>query len=89
MAEQKGYDRNLDKVYFKEATKSDARFLNIEVYSYDGGTKKVRIKPVAKNTNPNADPNKKWINQKAVSGLTKEEVKGMVIALEKALEYLS
>ena len=79
-----GYDRDKDKVIFKDAVKTEKRYLNVEVYSYDGGAAKIRIRPVAKNSNPNADANKKWINQKAISGITKEEIGGLINALEKA-----
>jgi len=81
-----GYDRNKDKTLFKEAVHAEEkRYLNVEVYSYDGGAIKARIKPVSKNTNPNADSNKQWINQKAITGMTKAEVKDVIIALEKAI----
>lgn len=80
-----GYDKNKDKVIFKDLVKSENRYLNTEVYSYDGGANKVRILPVGKNTNPNADSNKKWIKQKGISGLSKEEVQDLISALEKCL----
>lgn len=83
--EQSGYDRTKDKVAFKDVVASEKRFLNVEVYSYDGGSTKIRIKPVAKNTNPDADKNKQWINQKALSGLTKEEAQGLIRALTNAV----
>jgi len=79
------YDRNLDKVLAKAFTKTDKRYLNVELYSYDGGANKVRIKPVAKNTNPSADKNKTWINQKAISGLTQEEVIGLIASLNEVV----
>lgn len=80
-----GYNKSLDKVLFKEAIRSDKRYLNIEAYSYDGGQTKIRIKVTAKNTNAEADANKKWINQKGISAITKEEAEGLIIALEKAI----
>lgn len=84
-----GYNRNLDKSEKIEGInvgkEKGERFLNVEVYSYDGGTKKVRILPVNRNTNPNCDPNKKWLKQKAISSITKEEAKELIKALEKAL----
>jgi len=82
-----GYDRNKDVVIHKAVCKTDKRYLNVEVYSYDGGAKKARIKPVAKNTNPNADSNKQWINQKAISGLTQEEVIGLIKSLNEVVGY--
>lgn len=88
MSEEKGYDRNLDKVLHKELVKSENKFLNVEVFSYNGGTIKMRIKPVEKNTNPQADPNKKWINKSAISGLTKQEALDLAIALKKAADTM-
>ena len=64
------------------------RFLNVVVYQYDGGEKKVRIQPANKNTNPNADKDKQWINQHSITGLTKDEVTGLIKLLEKALVKL-
>ncbi|OQY10309.1 MAG: hypothetical protein B6I28_01300 [Fusobacteriia bacterium 4572_132] len=81
------YDRNKDKVIHKALVKTEKRYLNVEVYSYDGGSIKVRIKPVSKNTNPNADSNKKWINGKAISGLTQEEVLGLIKSLNEVVGY--
>jgi len=84
-----GYDKNLDEVVFKDAInvkkEKGERYLNVEVYKYNGGQAKVRIKPVAKNTNPEADSNKKWINMKAISSIDKDEVKALIKALEKAI----
>lgn len=80
-----GYDRTKDNVIFKEAVKTEKRYLNVEVFSYDGGEKKIRIRPVSKNTRPDAVGTKKeWINGKALSGITKEEIGALIIALEKA-----
>lgn len=84
--EQSGYDRSKDLVIFKDVVRSEKRFLNVEVYSYDGGATKIRIKPVAQNTNPNADQNKKWINQKALSAITKQEAEALIVALTKAVK---
>lgn len=87
-----GYDRNKEvseKIEGINVGKERGeRFLNVEVYSYDGGSRKIRIKPVSKNTNPNADSSKKWINQKAVSSITKEEAKQLIKALQKAVVKL-
>lgn len=88
MTEQSGYERSKDKVLFKEAIKSEKRFLNLELYSYDNGPEKIRIKPVSQNTNPNADPNKKWINQKAISGITVQEANGLIKALQAAIRKM-
>lgn len=81
-----GYDRNKDKVIHKAMSKTEKRYLNVEAYSYDGGATKVRIRPVAKNTNPNADSKKQWINQKAISGLTQDEVLGLIKSLNEMVD---
>ena len=80
-----GYDRKKDVVLHKAFSKTDKRYLNVELYSYDGGATKVRIKPVAKNTNPKAEANKIWINQKAISGLSQEEVVGLIKSLNEVV----
>lgn len=88
MAES-GYDRSKDKVLFKEGinvrkTKGE-RYLNVVAYSYDGGEPKIRIQVSNKNTNPNASEKQQWVNQKGISSITKDEAKGLIKALEKAL----
>jgi len=86
MAEKdQGYDASKDKQIWKGAVKSEKRFLNVIVYSYDGGATKIRILPVSENTNPNADPNKKWIRGKSITGITKEEAIELVKQLEIAI----
>lgn len=83
------YDRNKEKSEKVEGInvkkEKGERFLNVEVYSYDGGKWKVRILPVNKNTNPNADSNKQWLRQKAISSITVEEAKELIKGLEKAI----
>ena len=64
---------------------SGERYLNVVVYQYDGGEKKIRIQPANKNTNPNADANKQWINVHSITSLTKDEVTGLIGLLEQAL----
>ncbi len=61
------------------------RYLNVVAYQYDGGEKKIRIQPANKNTNPNADPNKQWINVHSITSITKEEAKELIKALEQAI----
>ena len=84
-----GYDRKLDKVLFKEAInvqkERGERFLNVEVYSYNGGEAKIRLRPVNKNTNPNADEKQKWVQQKGISSITVSEAKALIKAIEKAI----
>lgn len=82
-----GYKRELDKSEKIDAinvgkTKGE-RFLNVIIYSYDNGPWKARIVPVNKNSNPNAESNKQWIQQKAISSLTVEEVESLIKSLEK------
>ena len=90
MSEEKtGYDRNKDKILGKFFSKTDKRYLNVLAYQYDGGTKKIRISPSNKNTNPNnTDPKKAWVNVPGISGITKEEAQGLVIALQAAIKLL-
>ena len=87
-----GYDREKDKQLFKEyinvKKEKGERFLNVIAYSYDGGEPKVRIQVANKNTNPDAPDDKKWINQKGISALTKPEVEGLIDALQKAKSKL-
>lgn len=86
------YNRNLDKELFKEGINVNKergeRFINVVAYQYDGGEKKIRFQVANKNTNPNADSDKKWINQKGISSITKEEAQKLVKALEKAITKL-
>lgn len=86
--EKKGYDRTLDKIIAKFGSKSEKRFLNVLVYSYNGGATKIRISPVAENTNPNAEANKKWINQAGISGITVDEAKNLIANLQKAINEI-
>ncbi len=83
------YDRNKDVELFKEGINVDKergeRFINVVAYQYDGGEKKVRLQVANKNSNPNAEANKQWINQKCNSSITKAEVQGLIKALEKAV----
>jgi hypothetical protein len=86
------YDRSKDKQLFKEGVnvhkQRGERYINVVAYQYDGGEKKIRIQLSNKNTNPNADSNKQWINQKGISSITKDEAKGLIKLLEKALYKL-
>lgn len=80
------YDKSKDVVFLKvSANPTGKRYLNIEVYSYNSGTTKIRIRPAGANTNPNAEPNKKWISQPGISGITKEEAKSLIDSLTKAV----
>lgn len=83
-----GYDRNKDEELFKEGInvkkEKGERFLNVIAYRYNKGDPKVRIQVANKNTKPDAPDDKKWINQKGISALTKPEVEGLINALQKA-----
>jgi predicted NAD/FAD-dependent oxidoreductase len=83
-----GYDRNLDKVLGKYFSKTDKRYINVVAYRYNDGPPRIRIQPSNKNTNPNADANKQWINQPAISGITKEEAQSLIFALNSAVKAL-
>lgn len=86
------YKRELDKQLFKEGVNVNKtrgeRYINVVAYSYDNGTPKIRIQISNKNTNPDAPDNKKWINQKGISSITKDEAKGLIKLLEKAVYKL-
>lgn len=90
MAEEKksGYDRDKDKILGKFFSKTEKRYLNVLAYSYDGGEPKIRIVPATKNTNPNADSNKQWIQAKGISGITKSEAIDLIQALKNAVAKL-
>lgn len=76
------YDKNLDNVFKKvSANPTQKKFFNVEVYSYNGGATKIRIRIAAANSKPDAEANKKWINMPGISGLKKEEA----LALSKLL----
>lgn len=86
------FKRELLKEIFKEGVnvhkQNGERYLNVVVYQYDGGQKKIRIQPANKNTNPNADANKQWINVHSITSITKEEAQGLIKLLEKAVYKL-
>jgi hypothetical protein len=86
------YKRSLDKELFKEGInvgkERGERFINVIAYQYDGGEPKIRLQVANKNTNPNADSDKKWINQKGISSITKDEALKLIKALEKAITKL-
>lgn len=78
------YERAKDKEIAKFSSATDKRFLNIRVYSYDGGEVRCSIVPASKNTNPNCDPEKKWIKGKGISGINKDELGKLITALQNA-----
>ncbi len=86
------YKPELNVQLFKEGVNvskaKGERYLNVIAYSYDGGEKKIRIQPANKNTNENCDANKKWINVHSITGINKEEAKGLIKLLEKAIYKL-
>lgn len=88
MSESSGYDKSKDKQIGKFFSKTDKRYINVIAYSYDGGPKKIRISTASKNTNPNADKDKQWIQGKAISGITKEEAVGLINSLEQAVKLV-
>jgi hypothetical protein len=80
-----GYNKDLDLVLYKGCSKTEKRYLNVEVYSYNGGPTSVRIRPCSKNTKADADPNKKWINQKGISQISKDEAAQLIKVLQEAI----
>lgn len=86
------YKRELDKQLFKEGINVNKsrgeRYINVVAYQYDGGEKKIRLQVSNKNTNQNADANKKWINVAGISSITKDEATGLIKLLEKAVTKL-
>lgn len=90
MSEQQksGYDRTKDVILGKFFSKTEKRYLNVIAYNYDNKGAKIRIVPATKNTNPNADANKQWIQVKGISGITKVEAIALVEALEKAISKI-
>lgn len=86
------FDRNKLKEIWKKGVnvhkEKGERYLNVVVYSYDGGSPKVRIQPSNKNTNPNCDEKKKWINVHSITGMTRDEVSGLINLLKESLYQL-
>jgi hypothetical protein len=81
------YDKSKDVVFKKcSCNPTDKKYFNVEVYSYDGGPTKIRIRQTAANSNPNAEQNKKWINLPGISGLKKEEALGLAKCLMDAAQ---
>jgi len=81
-----GYDKNKDKELFKKsANPTGGKWLNVGVYSYDGGEPKVRIMPAGLNKSAPEGAKNKWINQKALTGITKSEAQELVKLLEQAI----
>lgn len=81
-----GYDKSKDVVLFKEGfNHTTKRWLNVEAYQYNNGTPKIRVRVSNLNSNPNCEPNKKWINVPGLKGLTKEEAISLKKSIEKAL----
>jgi hypothetical protein len=83
------FDPKLNVELFKKGVnvgkERGERYLNVIAYQYNGGEKKLRIQPANKNTNPNADANKTWINVHSISSITKDEAKGLIKLLEQAI----
>lgn len=80
------YKRELDKELFKKgANPTGNKWLNVGVYSYDGGDPKVRIQPSGLNKNAKDGDKNRWINQKALTGIVKSEVQELIKLLEQAV----
>jgi carbohydrate-binding DOMON domain-containing protein len=83
---ESGYKRELDMEIWKGSVKSDKRFINVQVASYNGGAAAIRLRPCAKNTNPDAEQNKKWINLPGINGITKDEATQLIKVLGDAIK---
>ena len=79
------FDKNKYKELAKKFSKTEKRYINVSLYTYDGGEKKISLSPKVKNTNPDCDPKKQWISQKGISGLTVQEAKDLCLALEQVI----
>ena len=79
------YEKSKDKEIFKQGKNPTGnRWFNVGVYSYDGGPNKARIMPAGLNKKAEEGASNRWINQKAITGLTVEEIDSLVILLQKA-----
>ena len=86
---ESGYKKELDLEIYKGSVKSEKRFLNVGVFSYNNGPVYIRIRPTAKNSNPDQnDPKKKWINLPGINQITKEEAQGLIEELKKAIDAM-
>ena len=82
------FDPKKYKQIAKFFSKTEKRYINAIVYSYDGSDPKISLSPSTKNSNPNAEANKQWIKGNGISGITKEEAQALVIALQAAISKL-
>lgn len=82
------FDRSKYVEVSKYFSKTEKRYINVQVYEYDNNGIKLSMIPATKNTNSNADANKKWIKGKGISGLTKEEAQALVTALNNAISKM-
>ena len=80
-----GYKRELDLEIWKGSVKSEKRYINVQVASYNNGPTAIRLRPCAKNTNPNAEPNKKYINLPGINGISKQEAIDLIKVLTEAI----
>jgi hypothetical protein len=79
------FDKSKYNELCKFFSKTEKRYVNVKAYTYDSGDVKISLSPTVKNSNEDCDPEKKWINQKGISGFTIEEAKLLVKALESTI----
>ena len=85
--EKSGYDRTKDVEIWKGSVKSEKRYINVQVASYDNHPAAIRLRPCAKNTNPEQkDPKKQWINVPGINGITKDEATQLIKCLQDAIK---
>lgn len=83
--EKTPYDKTKDVTIAKFSSNPlGNKYINVEIFSYDGKEPKIRIRQNSKNTNPNADKNKQWIPLPGISGLKKEEALALAKHLTEA-----
>lgn len=83
-----GYDKTKDLVIFKGSIKSEKRYMNVEVYSYDGRPASIRIKQNVKTEPKPENGNRNWIPAKGITQITKEEAEALIRELQNAIKEL-
>lgn len=75
------YDKSLDQELFKESKEFEGTRVNVSVFSYNGGEKKLQL---GRENISNND----WRFSK-LGRMTKEEVEAVVPLISKALEHMA
>lgn len=75
------YDPSLDEELFKDSKEFEGTRINVSVFSYNGGEKKLQI------GRENMDQNNQWRFNK-LGRMTKGEAEAILPAVQKALEHM-